>query len=443
LGKAIIKGFITLILLITPCFLIAQDVELIGLKTNFEQSTENHFAVPLYSFARGYYDRFGTSIPTINTTSASRYSSTLPKESFWADLDLVNISSEVQFGSVKGMMTFPDGSEHEMNWLNGISDELLFRIEPEESIFLSFTVSPPKNVEAEEGLYFVRLTIDDFVSTYDFTFEVTDDLVNENHNSLGFVNQLDIEQYNEPESTKELIKELAKLWIEVVLLFLEGKAEGGNDPRDNIVDDYYDPYSEAREAALYTSDNRLQINSLPDNNYKISTRWRNRFFLDSELEEVSFYYDRAVLSLDLTSAIDYPIVEPQENLLVENYVDEEGLFHTTLVWVVNGIGKQIKLYEWFDREFIVNSNNDLNVDFISALQLGPFQDQPGTEGGGIYDYQKYVDNPNEVHWLQLSSDISSKSARGDEIVSVNTTNLDVGIEGNIGVNIIPNRDGDY
>ncbi|MFB0564042.1 MAG: hypothetical protein ACETWM_22815, partial [Candidatus Lokiarchaeia archaeon] len=147
---------------------------------------------------------------------------------------------------------------------------------------------------------------------------------------------------------------------------------------------------------------RIKEKKYADGTRSFYLRWWNR----SE-GGVSFAYDRAIVTASLPNEI---LIADAGNSFVFN---DSAQSKTRLIWVFNGVDKQIRSYSEGNGEctFIVADEGfgDYEVEYSLCFFLGPFQEKPGfeydnlSEAPWVYNYNKWKKSPGEVYWYTIAT----------------------------------------
>jgi len=424
--------------------MFSQVVSIENYKFNIEKSSIGKYQIPIWSFAIGEFDRLAPEISKISEPDDSFYASNFPKEAFWIDLNISNPTNETFYGKLSGKIILPDGSNKELSW--GIPgayfNEWTYSIDANKSIYISIPISYPKELVSIEdiplGEYGLYLSLgnnfsDEFISNFD----VNNGPISPLNISEGNISYFDLNDYNPRNDTWY---EGYKYLMELLGYIAKLKNPDITPQSPNLMRDLK---SESRVNMTNTSETDIIINKVENYN-EVIARWKNeRQFLDYRTSK--FRFDRAKALLILSSKNNYPLINNNlsSRYNIVNHIDDNGNYVTVIEWFEYGVGKNILPEIWYEESFLVNPNEDLSIDFSVSLQFGPFLNKPGSENGGVYAYESFLTNPDDVHWLQISVGNSYKNVEGKFIQDIITEELELQKNSRLGIEGIAHQSGNY
>jgi hypothetical protein len=418
----------------------------------------NHVTISQYGFWRSRFDRFSSWTDKDQDVSCLKY----VREGLWAQLTIVNPTSERQIGEINTVVGTPnvDCSQSNCHTLSPWP----FSIDPNSSktfnIPVFFETSSPQDIDCGEYRVFFR-----FQEEFDFQHpnlivEVTNNELQPPPNAaIGNWAVFDFSLY--PSENQPTLIDYTNLVIflcQIAIMASGNALPPGGLPGDLPVTLQYlsqfsqDFWAETRAALLSAASCDMKSKETVGSLTTIETKWRTATVVpQGDMPPQRIPFDRAICALDLKvgPSANYPTISGCDGE-VSNWTDGEGNKHTFAVWVVYGIDKQITWdkgsghVQYYTKDLTIQHETDIDASFNVALQMGPYRGMIGVdEDGAIIDYGKWQTASDQVYWLTVSTDMDKMKIEGKGIQEILGENLLKGQAGSIKVKAVAPKTGEY
>ncbi|NQU86963.1 MAG: fibronectin type III domain-containing protein, partial [Mariniphaga sp.] len=418
-----------------------------------------YYEMSPFSF-EGLSDRFG--IPNGNSGYNS-YSNYI-HEKFGIDITITNPNSyEIEVG-IKYRIIYPTGKIYELKEpylliLNGNSNMAIsfpvgtkYRVPP--GIYkvqiITYTTPEPNNLNWENGITFDCLIKDNF-----------EELNIRQFTSHGIQTFFDLnklipqKELTESQNWYNGISLILNTILNSASLYYGVKCANPIPYQYGTYDDLYSPYKEAATKTARTDID--EISTEYTGQTKLKTQWNNQSASanftspDGKSGSVTawFNYDRATCMLEIISENIYDDLSFDNNSVfssIYSYIDENNIKHLVGIWYDYRIDKNLSLSKGWgyenEKEILVNHQSNIEAVFTTMFEFGPFKSYPGTENGGVYDYEKWKENPDDVYWMVIATGVSDKNFGGSYFKDVKT-NLHLNQKGTVDLTVCPPVKGKY
>jgi hypothetical protein len=412
----------------------------------------NHLTISKEAFIRGRYDRLATISDQDQFNSCLKYM----REGLWVKLTIKNPTSQTQIGTIQTKVKYPDGTEriidpdHSIWGLNGWalvltagqSKDINIPVYPDNG-----TLDPFSDVIDGEYKIFFKFK-EDFPTLPDLVVQVnSNELQHPVRDTLGQSADFNFSEYLTPPTTIEYFNHVIDFCNIAIALFGNG---GAKDPIDYL-DNFDNLFGDIREAMINAANSQVELISQSQNQTSIMTKWQNRtFYPDGNSGPQKMLFDRVTATIDIKVPSASPFAQisnPELSNSIRNYTDSDGNKHTTAVWWIYGVDRQIiwnQSNQWNTKSISITHTSDIEVNFAVMFEFGPYNGKPSVdEDGAIINYNKWITSPQDVYWVRVSADQSNLIASGTGIQSITYNNLSLNNWGDISVNVIAPSDGIY
>ncbi|WP_297090037.1 CARDB domain-containing protein [uncultured Draconibacterium sp.] len=426
-------------------------------KTNRTLNSYGYYEMSPYSFLT--FDRF--SIMSEDGVGYYSYTKNV-HEKFGIDVSVTNSLNTDELTGLKYRIIYPNGDIYEsdhtyrFNLEANSTEQVSFPVGADKEVvpgeykvqIVTFLLPEPNDLNWESGITLKCLLNDNFPDLNDQTF-----LHHGNQCQYDLETILPEVEYTDGQIAYNLFASV----FNTIMLFGQPKpiingqptAEGNLLPYVGGTGDFFTPYKEAVINAVRTDIDKV---SEDVGQTTIKTQWEDQSVSvqlgESASVSQTFYFDRATCFVDIKSDLSNDELSFDDNTMfssVYTLLDDENNKHLIGIWHDYSIDKNIRPEGWWfdnNKEITINHQGDIEVMFSASLEFGPFNSTPGTEGGGVYDYEKWKTNPEDVNWMIMATGVENRDFKGSYFNGVES-DLTILEPGNVKFSVKPRTSGKY